>query len=267
MRKETAVKLAANLSLLYPGLDLSARMQAAARDGFEGVEILFPYDLPPQALAGLLRAHGLALVLVNTPPGPRGEKGLAGLPGREDDFRAGLQQSLAVCRATGCGAIHVMAGFPQPGDARDACLQTLAANLRWAAPLAAEHEVTLTLEALNRQDMPGYLYWLPQQAADVVRAVDHARVGLQFDLYHCQKENLPLPQTLAEVRELVRHVQFAGVDGRHEPDLAAPGVADTLLALAAGGYEGWLGCEYIPAGDTSSGLAWRTHYAGLIETA
>jgi len=258
------MKLAANLSLLYPGLDLPARMQAAARDGFEGVEILFPYDLPPQALAGLLDRHGLALVLVNTPPGPHGEKGLAGLPGREADFRAGLQQSLAVCRATGCRAIHVMAGFPREGDARDACLRTLATNLRGAAPLAAEEGVTLTLEALNRQDMPGYLYWLPQQAAEVVREVGHAHVGLQFDLYHCQKENLPLPATLAEVRGLVRHVQFAGADGRHEPDLAAPGVADALLALAAGGYEGWIGCEYIPAGDTSAGLAWRMQYQALL---
>jgi Hydroxypyruvate isomerase len=261
------VKLAANLSLLYPGLDLPARMQAAARDGFEGVEILFPYDLAPQALAEALQCNGLALALINTPPGPNGEKGLAGLPGRQADFRAGLQQALDVCRATGCRAIHVMAGAVPEGQSRPACLQALADNLRQAAPLAAERGVTLTLEALNRHDMPGYLYWLPQQAADVVRAIDHPNVGLQFDLYHCQKEGLPLPQTLAEVRPLVRHVQFAGADGRHEPDLDAPGVAETLQALARSGYDGWIGCEYLPAGDTSRGLSWRAGYRALLGAA
>src|SRR5690606_14669399 len=144
--RRCAVKLAANLSLLYPGLDLPARMQAAARDGFEGVEILFPYDLAPQALAEALQCNGLALALINTPPGPNGEKGLAGLPGRQADFRAGLQQALDVCRATGCRAIHVMAGAVPEGQSRPACLQALADNLRQAAPLAAERGVTLTLE-------------------------------------------------------------------------------------------------------------------------
>jgi len=261
------MKLAANLSLLYPGLDLPARMDAAARDGFKGVEILFPYDLAPQALADMLAARGLALVLVNTPPGPQGEKGLAGLPGRTDDFRAAFARSLAVCRATGCPAIHVMAGQPGPQDERADCLEVLAENLRWAAPQAAEHGVTLTLEALNRQDMPGYLYWLPEQAAEAIRAVGHDNVGLQFDLYHCQKEGLPLARTLAALRPLVKHVQFAGANGRHEPDLDAPGVAPALQALAASGYDGWVGCEYIPAGDTSAGLAWRARYAGLVAQA
>ncbi|KAK78194.1 TIM barrel protein, partial [Bordetella bronchiseptica] len=106
------MKLAANLTLLYPGLPLAARMAAAREDGFAGVEILFPYDLPPEQLAAQLREHGLALALVNTPLGPAGEKGLACVPGREADFAAALDQALAVCRATGCRIVHAMAGMP-----------------------------------------------------------------------------------------------------------------------------------------------------------
>src|SRR3546814_18606843 len=120
---EELMKLAANLSLLYPGQPLAQRIEAAARDGFAGAEILFPYDLPPAELAALLQAHGMALVLVNTPTGLAGETGLACLPGREADFDAALAQALAVCRATGCRAVHVMAGATRIASCRERGVQ------------------------------------------------------------------------------------------------------------------------------------------------
>src|SRR5690606_30948720 len=98
---DRAMKLAANLSLLYPGLPLQARMQQAARDGFLDVEILFPYDVAPQTLAAQLRRHGLNLILVNTPLGPDQEKGLACLPGRQAEFLQGVERALDICRHTG----------------------------------------------------------------------------------------------------------------------------------------------------------------------
>ncbi|KCV56957.1 xylose isomerase-like TIM barrel domain protein [Bordetella bronchiseptica E014] len=255
------MKLAANLTLLYPGLPLAARMAAAREDGFAGVEILFPYDLPPEQLAAQLREHGLALALVNTPLGPAGEKGLACVPGREADFAAALDQALAVCRATGCRIVHAMAGMPPAPAGMDECRATLIGNLQRAAPRAAQAGVTLTLEPLNRADMPGYFYYLPEQAADIIRAVDHPNVGLQFDIYHNLREGLDPHAELRRVLPLVRHVQFAGPDGRHEPDPASPPVAATLRLLAQSGYGGWVGCEYTPRGLASAGLkAWRGAY-------
>ncbi|OZI69701.1 MULTISPECIES: hydroxypyruvate isomerase family protein [Bordetella] len=258
------MKLAANLSLLYPGLPLAQRMAAAARDGFAGVEILFPYDLAPRELAAMLRDHGLQLVLVNTPPGQPGEKGLACLPGREADFGEALQRALQVCEATQCGMIHTMAGVPPAGTAPGACRATLIDNLRKAAALASQAGVTLTLEALNRADVPGYFYNRPDQVADIIATVGHNAVRLQFDLYHTQREGLDLNATLAGVLPLVRHVQFASPAGRHEPDPADPAVARALRTLASHGYAGWIGCEYIPAGDTSAGLAWRQAYQAAL---
>ncbi|MBO1112421.1 hydroxypyruvate isomerase family protein [Bordetella petrii] len=257
------MKLAANLSLLYPGLPLAQRMAEAARDGFAAAEILFPYDLPPAELAALLRAQGLALVLVNTPTGA-GEKGLACLPGREADFDAALAQALAVCRATGCRAVHVMAGRPPAGAAHADCQATLVANLRRAAPLAAQDGITLTLEALNRHDMPGYFYYLPAQAAQIIDQVGHPSVRLQFDFYHCQREGLDLDRELRGALPLVHHVQFAHPQGRHEPDPADPAVARALRTLAGSGYAGWIGCEYLPRADTRAGLAWRDAYRALM---
>ncbi|MBV7486708.1 hydroxypyruvate isomerase family protein [Bordetella sp. BOR01] len=258
------MKLAANLSLLYPGLPLARRIEEAARDGFAGAEILFPYDLPPAELAMLLQAQGMALVLVNTPPGREGEKGLACLPGREADFDAALAQALDVCRATGCRSIHVMAGRPPEGAARTDCQATLVGNLQRAAPLAARDGITLTLEALNRHDMPGYFYRLPEQAAQVIAQVGHPAVRLQFDFYHCQREGLDLDRALRAALPLVHHVQFAHPQGRHEPDPADPAVAQALRTLADSGYAGWIGCEYLPRADTRAGLAWREAYQAAV---
>lgn len=259
------MKLAANLSLLYPGLSLPQRIEAAARDGFRGAEILFPYDLPPTELAALLRASNLELVLVNTPPGPQGEKGLASLPGREAEFEAGIARSLAVCRATGCRAVHVMAGQLPEGADRDRHQTTLIANLRRIAPEAAAEGVTLTLEALNRQDVPRYFYHVPDEVLSIIEAVDHPAVRMQFDFYHSQREALDLIEALRRSMPWVHHVQFAHVNGRHEPDPTDPAVAAALQALAQAGYAGWIGCEYVPRADPHAGLKWRDAYWALIE--
>lgn len=256
--------LAANVSLLYAPLAPPERIHAAARDGFAAVEIQFPYDLPPGELARHLREAGVALALVNTPAGAPGEFGLAALPGREADFAKALEQALAVCAATGCALVHVMAGRP-PADAdAHACRATLLDNLGRAAERARAEGVTLTLEALNRHDVPGYFYHQPHEAAAVVRSLGHAQVGLQFDFYHCQREGLAPAAALARLLPLVRHVQFAHVRGRHEPDPAAPEVAAGLRLLAESGYAGWVGAEYLPRGDTGAGLGWRTAYARVL---
>ncbi|MFT0545503.1 hydroxypyruvate isomerase family protein [Allopusillimonas ginsengisoli] len=261
------MKLAANLSLLYPGLPISSRMACAARDGFTGVEILFPYDVEADELAYLLRKQRQTLVLINTPPGPKGEKGLACLPGREAEFMRAMRRALAVCEATGCRSIHVLAGMIEPDSKLTLARSTLIHNLRMAATLAEEADVTLTLEALNRHDMPGYFYHLPEQAADILQAVDHPAVRLQFDFYHSQREGLDLPAELRKLLPLVHHVQFANPQGRHEPDLSDPQVRAALSLLASSGYDGWIGCEYTPVIDARTGLAWRDDYQALLDEA
>ncbi|NYT84863.1 hydroxypyruvate isomerase family protein [Pollutimonas harenae] len=260
------MKLAANLSLLYPGLDLQERMAMAARDGFHAVEILFPYEQDPSLLAGQLQKHGLKLVLINTPVGQHGEKGLAGLPGRDLEFMAGLERALNICRATGCRSIHVMAGIPPDDTDQESCRSTLIGNLRKADAVTSAHGITLLLEALNREDMPGYFYHLPSQAADIIKTVASPSVRLQFDFYHCQREQLDLRQTLRETLSLIHHVQFANPQHRHEPNLDDAEVRAALLALQASGYQGWLGCEYRPKNDTSTGLIWRKAYDALLNS-
>lgn len=259
------MKLAANLSLLYPDLSLPERMARAAQDGFTGVEILFPYDVKAALLAEQLHSHGLELALINTPLGPDGEKGMACLPGKEAQFLADLERALDVCQATACRSLHVMAGVPPAEADQQACRATLISNLRKATAMAGRRGVTLTLEALNRNDMPGYFYYLPTQVADIISAVQSPAVRLQFDFYHCQREHLDLVPTLHDALPLIHHVQFANPIQRREPNLADHAVRTALLSLQSSGYQGWLGCEYHPQGDTSIGLAWRETYDALLE--
>ncbi|HOM20161.1 MAG TPA: TIM barrel protein, partial [Ottowia sp.] len=130
-------RFAANLSMLYSELDFTDRFAAAARDGFQAVEYLFPYAWPAPQLAGLLRQHGLRQVLFNAPPGDwdAGERGLACIPGREGEFREGLAQAIAYAKALECPRIHVMAGLMPKGVDADTLRATYVANLNGAADL------------------------------------------------------------------------------------------------------------------------------------
>lgn len=257
------MKLSANLSLMYAELPLPLAMQNAAKAGFQAVEILFPYNDAPEQLARWLHTHNLQLALLNTPPGCGNEKGLAAVPGRQADFRIGLQQAMNVCAATGCRTVHVMAGFVLPGS-EQAAHNTLMENLQWASDQARKAGCVLTLEPLNRADMPGYMYWHPDQVLAILRTIDSDHVKLQFDFYHTQKEGLSIEETLQACAGHIHHVQFAGVNGRHEPDLQDPDVRAGLLALKAQGYGGWVGCEYRPASTVQAGLGWRQAYCRLL---
>lgn len=261
------MKLAANISLLYPGLTLTQRVEAAIRDGFSAVEILFPYGGSYDELKAVLQTNDVELALINTPLGPNGEKGLASVPGREHDFEAGFHQALTVCRETGCKTIHVMAGRLTSSANSPAHATTLLENLRRVTPLAASAGVTLTLEALNRQDVPDYFYFQPKQVISIIEAVNSPNVRLQFDFYHTEVEHLDLPNTLEESLPWIHHVQFAHPNGRHEPDIDAPPVYAALRTLAQSGYSGWVGCEYTPRSSVQEGLIWRKAYWELVDGA
>lgn len=250
-------RFAANLSTLFTELPLAARFEAAAAAGFKAVEIQFPYALPPEDVADLLTTHGLALVLFNAPPGDfdaRGERGIAALPGREDEFRASLTRALAYAAATNCPRLHVMSGLVHQGAQR----ATLVENLRWAAPIAAAAGVHLLLEPINGRDMPGYLLQRTVDAAAIIGLVGSDTVRLLFDVYHRQIMEGDLLAALREYLPLIAHVQIAQPPDRGEPDrgeIFFPTFFETLDQLA---YAGWVGCEYRPRGNTKEGLGWLT---------
>lgn len=268
-------RFAANLSLLYPEREFTDRFAAAARDGFRGVEFLFPYAHEAGQLAALLQRHGLQQVLFNAPPGDwdAGERGIACLPGREGEFREGIKRAIAYARVLGCPRIHVMAGVP-PADAEPAALRaTYIANQRHAAALAAPHGIALLIEPINGRDMPGYFlqrqedaHALALEIAEGAGPADEGRQGqvrVQMDLYHCQIAEGDVATKLRRYLPTGRvgHLQIAGVPERHEPDVGELHYPYLFRLIDALGYAGWIGCEYRPArgavdGGTSAGLGW-----------
>ncbi|WP_332777875.1 2-oxo-tetronate isomerase [Polaromonas sp.] len=262
-------QFAANLSMLYPELDFLDRFEAAAKDGFKGVEYLFPYACDQQELAARLKAHGLQQVLFNAPPGDwdQGERGLACLPGREAEFREGMAKALAYAAALRCPRVHVMAGLVPAGVERDAVRPTYVSNLRWAAAEAAKQNVDLLIEPINTRDIPRFFLNRQDHAHELIAEIGAPNVKVQFDLYHCQIVEgdvaMKIRQYLPTGR--VGHFQIAGVPERHEPDVGEmnyPYLFKLIDEVARQcGWTGWVGCEYRPArgaqpGGTSAGLGW-----------
>lgn len=249
------IKIAANLSLLYSNIPVAERFAAAADDGFRYVEILAPYDESPEWYAQQLAHHELQLVLINTPAAlPDYPVGIAAQPDGRELFQGAMEQAAAVCAATGCSAVHVMAGKVDSRYSRSTQSDALRDNLRWAG--ARFPSLVLQLEALNATDMPDYFYSVPEQVAQELTAADNARAGMQFDFYHVVKEGLSIVEQLERYFPLVRHVQVAGAPGRHEPVLSQDGLLAGFESLHALGYTGFIGLEYRPAQTARQGLSW-----------
>ena len=254
-------RFAANLSMLYNDVDFLERFAAAARDGFQAVEYLFPYAYAPGQLAALLKEHGLQQVLFNAPPGDwdAGERGIACLPGREAEFREGIAKALQYAQALGCPRIHVLSGPVPPGVERESLKSLCVSNLRWAAQEAAHAGCDILIEPINLRDAPGYFLNRQDHAHELLDAVQADHLKVQMDLYHCQIVEGDVATKLRRYLPTgrVAHLQIAGVPERHEPDrgeLHYPYLFDVIDAL---GYTGWVGCEYRPAAGTTAGLGWR----------
>ena len=255
-------KLAANVSMLFTEVPFLERFEMAASHGFKGAEFLFPYEEDPDELGRALRESGLENALFNLPPGDAtaGDRGLAGLPGREAEFRGALSTALHYARSTGCIRLHAMHGIPEPDMEAEECRRVYVENLRFAANEASTAGITILIEALNPRDVPGYPLNRQRDAQAVVEAVGRTNVRVQFDMYHCQIVEGDVATTLREVAHCVSHVQIAGVPERHEPSVGELRHEYLLPLLDELGYEGWVGCEYRPAAGTAEGLGWAAPY-------
>lgn len=256
------MRLCANLSMMFNEVGFLDRFEAAAQAGFQGVEFLFPYDHDASEIRARLDGNGLKQVLFNAPPGQwaEGERGTASLPGRQAEFRDGIKRALDYAGALGNDLLHVMAGIPAKDVAPVTAAATYAANLAWAAEQAHAAGVKLVIEPINHRDMPGFHLNTMAQGAAVIDAIGRDRVGLQFDVYHCQVTEGDVTKRLEAFMPVIAHIQIADVPARNEPGTGEIGWTYVFNRIDGLGYEGWVGCEYRPAGETKAGLGWRQRY-------
>jgi len=253
-----ALKFAANLSMLYPNRPFLERFAAARTAGFTAVEFLFPYEFGYQAIRQRLDEYGLQVVLFNIFPGDiaAGERGFLSQPGRQMDFRRTMEEALTYAQVLQSPRIHVMVGNRLPAVDYQAQFDTILENLAWATPLAAMAGVTLLVEPLNATDQPRYLIHSTADGMAIVEAVNHPNLRLQYDVYHAQMTEGNLITTIKRLLPWIGHIQISDVPGRYEPGTGEINYPAIFAALEAIGYQGYIGLEYNPSGDTDQSLAW-----------
>jgi hydroxypyruvate isomerase len=261
--KETDVpRFAANLSMLWTELPFLDRFAAASKAGFKAVEFLFPYDHPAEEVARRLKDHHLELVLHNLPAGDwaAGERGMACIPGREDEFRASVAKAASYAPVIGVKRWHCMAGLVPAGVSEAQARATWVGNVRHAAQEAKKLGIPLLIEPINRFDMPGYFVNRPRQAVELMDEVASDNVFLQYDIYHAQRMEGELANTIRDLLPRIAHIQLADTPGRNEPGTGEIDHRFLFQHIDALGYTGWIGCEYKPKdtmpGGTDRGLGW-----------
>jgi hydroxypyruvate isomerase len=250
------LKFSANLSLLFTERPLPERFAAARTAGFSAVEIQFPYELAIAELQELLEENSLELVLINVPAGDlmQGGDGLACVPDRVDAFRQAVAQAVEYAEALAVPNVNVLAGRQPAGLSRDACLATLADNLRHAVPMLAKVKSGTVLEAINVFDMPRFLI---HSVSDMQRLCDGiSGLKMQFDCYHMSRMGEDVLSELRQNLALIGHVQFADNPGRHEPGTGKIDYKPVFSLLAGSDYAGYCGAEYKPSHLTEDTLGW-----------
>ncbi len=256
-------RLAANLSLMFPEVPFMERFAAAARAGFRYVEYQFPYAFGSAAeVARRARDAGIEVVLHNLPGGDaaKGDRGIACQPARVAEFRGGVERAIEYAKAAGCPRLNALAGVAPAGAAPELLFETLVENLRYAAGKLEAAGLTLLTEPANRRTIPDFFLNTSRQSLEAIDATGSANLKLQYDVFHMQIAEGDLAKTIERLLPRIGHMQLADVPGRHEPGTGEINFEFLLAHIDRLGYQGWIGCEYIPKGDTVAGLAWAKRY-------
>lgn len=255
-------RFAANLSMLFTEHPFLDRFERAARAGFGAVEFLFPYAHTPGEVAARLKGNKLQCVLHNLPAGDwdAGERGIACLPDRVDEFRAGVAKAIEYAGALGVAQLNCLAGKAPLGADEKMLRQTFVGNLKYAAAELKKAGLKLLIEPINTYDIPGFFLNRTAQAIAIMDEVGADNLFLQYDIYHAQRSEGELAATLSKHLARIAHVQIADNPGRNEPGTGEINYPFLFGHLARIGYRGFVGCEYKPAnggaGGTEAGLAW-----------
>ena len=256
------LNISSNIIYLFNELDLLDRIDASARAGFRAVECQSPYDVPAAAFCRRAADAGLEVALINSLRGDAdaGDKGLAIFADRIDEFRALTAESIDYAAGCGCPRLHLMTGTLAAGQTAAEADGVFLDNLAWAATRGREAGVRILLEPLHAIDNPGYYLTSAEKARNLMAALDHPNVYLQYDLYHGGMNGEDLEAAVTRHFDVIDHIQVAGVPGRHEPDTGGVDFGPAFALLEAKGYAGWIGAEYAPAGATLEGLGWAAVY-------
>lgn len=255
------LKFDPNLRWLFTEYPMLDRYEAAARAGFKGVEVAFPYEYPAAEIATRLDSNGLRLVQILSPfDWDAGERGYAALPGMERQFRQSIHTAIDYAARVGGPLIHVMPGNMAPDLDRAKCADVFKENMAWAADQARAAGLTLILEPCCRARFPDFFYHRMDEGIAMVQAIGRDNIKLCFDTFHIQMEEGNIAQGLKAAWPWIGHIQVGNVPGRHEPGTGEIHFPYLFGLIEELGWSGWIGCEYLPSAHTLDTLYWGAPY-------
>jgi hydroxypyruvate isomerase len=252
------LKFCANLGFLFTEQPFLDRFAASAKAGFSGVEYSQPYGYPAPLLSEILEQNQLQQVLFNFPAGDwdAGERGIACLPDRVQEFQDGVGLAIGYAKVLGNHLINCLAGLKPPGLSEDEAFTTLVTNLRFAAQELDRAGLTLLVEPINVYDMPGFFLNTSAATMRAIAATGASNICLQYDIYHMQRMEGEISTTIERLFSQIGHFQCAGIPSRTEPDRGELDYAHVFGLIERLGYQGWIGAEYKPVAGTEEGLGW-----------
>jgi hydroxypyruvate isomerase len=251
-------QFAANLTMLFNEAPFMERFESAANSGFKAVEFLFPYAYSAKDIKEKLNQHQLKLILHNLPAGDwdAGERGIACLPDRVNEFRDGVAKAIEYATTLGVPQLNCLAGKASAGVDRQVLHKTFVSNLQFAAAELQKANLKLLIEPINTFDIPGFFLSTTKQAVDILSEVGANNLFVQYDIYHAQRMEGELAKTIENNLAKIGHIQLADNPGRNEPGTGEINYPYLFRLLDKLGYQGWIGCEYKPATTTEPGLSW-----------
>ena len=146
-----------------------------------------------------------------------GERGIACLPDRVDEFRAGVTKAIEYAKALGVPQLNCLAGKMPVGVDAKLLHDTFMANLKYAASELKKANLKLLIEPINTFDIPGFFLSTTEQAIDIINEVGADNLYVQYDIYHAQRMEGELSNTIKKNFNKIAHIQLADNPGRNEP--------------------------------------------------
>jgi len=252
------IQLSANLSLLFNENEFLDRFKEAKINGFNAVEFQFPYNFEAQSIKREIDRNNLILSIFNSPPGnfENGERGLACLENRQDDFKNSIVKAISYAKIFQCNKIHVMSGVADKENVLNA-KKVYIENLKWACDEFDKHNINLLIEPINQRNIPNYFLSSTDQAIEIIDKIERENIYLLFDIYHHQIIRGDVSKYFEKFQAYIGHIQVAGIPNRNEPDQSELDYKYVFKLIERLNYTGFIGCEYNPLRDTVSGLKWR----------
>jgi len=256
------LRFSANLSLLFTELPLLERFQAAKDNGFDAVEVQFPYQEPVEQLKSAITDAGVELVLFNIAAGDlmAGGEGISAPPHKRKEFINAVGQALDYASVLQPNIINVLAGRSAEINNFDNYLNIFKGNLGYAAESFSAIDVKIVFEAVNTYDMPMFLVHDTNQVLDIIADIDHPNLFMQYDIYHMQRMGVPHTEFISKHSQSIGHYQFADAPGRGEPGSGEINFGEIFTAIEDSGYTGHLGAEYNPTVPSAESLGWLERY-------